>query len=83
MGVMTSHNFMQPTIHIELDHEGYYTVHLTRKGLNAISEDYKEAAHSSIKMYGYYSTYFDGYQFNVCKKCLDSEEFGLLALATL
>lgn len=83
MGVLTSHNFMQPTIQTKLEPEGYYTVHLTRKGLRTISEDYRAAAASSIKMYGYYSTYFDGCQFNVCKKCLNSEEFGLLALATL
>lgn len=79
-GVLTVRNFLQPEISTELNSEAYYSIYLTRKGADFMGDT---AFRQAIKIYGYWGVYLDGWQFKVCKKCLDSEEFGLLALATL
>lgn len=81
-GVMSLTNFMAPFC----DHthpEAYYNIHYTRKGIKHAYKDRREAAAKSCKMYGYYCQYLDGWEFTVCKECLGSADFALLALANI
>lgn len=83
-GVIVSHAFFGwGSVDTDVWSEVNYIIHLTRKGLKTIGTDYREEAARSIKSYGYYSRYLEGNEFKVCKKCLGSEEFGMLALASL
>ena len=63
------------------DKEAWYSVNLTKAGIRACGMDYREVASESVKMYGYYCIYKRGEEFTLCQECLESEDFGLLALA--
>lgn len=81
-GVMSTKSlFWLGGCELELHEEYSYSVHLTKKGIEACSLDFREVAKDSIKMYGYYNSYRYGNTFSICKDCLESEDFGLLALA--
>lgn len=82
VGVLEIENFMRPFTD-RLDKHYEYSVHYTRRGLKSVFKEFREAAARSCKMYGYYNQYTKGWRFNVCKACLDSEDFGLLALQVL
>lgn len=58
-----------------------YCVNLTKAGIESCSLGFREVASDSIRMYGYYNSYRYGNTFTICKECLESEDFGLLALA--
>lgn len=68
---------------LQPESEYSYSVYLTKKGIKCLSLDFREVARDSIKMYGYYNSYRYGNTFKLCKECLESEEFGLLALASV
>lgn len=82
IGLLEVENFLRPFTD-SLDKQWEYSVHFTRRGLKHVFKDGKEAAARSCKMYGYYNQYTKGWRFNVCKACLGSEDFGLLALKVL
>jgi hypothetical protein len=82
MGVLEVEAFMNPFI-ARTSYDKTYSVNYTRRGLKHVYRNHKEAAAKSCKLYGYYNQCLEGHEFYVCKACLDSEDFGLLALQVL
>ena len=82
IGVMAVENFLG-RMECGVYNDQAYSIYYTRKGLKFVHDDFREGAAKSCKMYGYYNQYLEGCQFQVCKECLDSEEFGIMVLAGL
>lgn len=82
-GVMASKSmfWLDGLCYMDTDKEAWYSVYLTRRGIKACSQDFREIAADSIKVHGYYNSYRKGNDFTLCQECLESEDFGLLALA--
>ena len=78
-GIIPLHNFINPIR--QKDRERIYEVFFTKKGY-----DWARNRSPDFHLYkdrGYWQGYLKGYEFKLCPSCMDSEEFGLMALAEL
>lgn len=76
-GFITVRDALIP-MHTRDHRDKLYHVSFTRKGLKSLDED------THVSKYGeYYESHQEDTMFCICKHCLDSSEFGMLALKEL